>query len=109
MKVVIVLTHAQLQGAYFQEAQRSAMMFSGLGHEVSFVLLDDGVLSLLEGEGYAFGLRKLGRLSGIDGLRVFALESSCRRLIPGAGTAGVEIIDDGAFAQMLLESKVVVF
>lgn len=109
MRVVIALTHSPLQGAQFQEAQRTAMMFGGLGHEVAFVLMDDGVLSLLEGEGYAFGLRKLERLHGIEGLSTYVLESSRRRLVPQANMPMFSRLTDDAFAEMLMVSKVVVF
>lgn len=109
MHVVVVLTHAPLQGGHFQEAQRSAMMFSGLGHRVSFVLMDEGVLSLLEGSGYGFGLKKLGRLQGIDDLGTFVVESSMKRLVPDAVMDGLQLITDSVFAKMLGGSKVVVF
>ena len=107
--MTIALTHSPLQGAQFQEAQRTAMMFGGLGHEVSFVLIDDGVLSLLEGSGYAFGLRKLGRLQGIEGLSTYVLESSRKRLVPHASMPRFKTLSDGDFAGMLMSSKVVVF
>lgn len=85
------------------------MMFGGLGHEVAFVLMDDGVLSLLEGSGYGFGLRKLERLQGIEGLSTYVLESSRRRLVPQAGMPQFRPLSDESFAEMLTSSKVVVF
>ena len=109
MRVVIVLTHPPMQGAYFQEAERSAMMFSGLGHTVDFVLVDGGVLSLLEGRGYRFGLRTLARLSGFDGMSTYFLDSSRLRLAPGASVEGFKPLEDVQFAGMLQDAKVVVF
>ncbi len=97
-----------MQGVHFQEAERAAMMFSGLGHAVDFVLVDDGVLSMLEGSGYSFGLRKLSRVLGIDGLRTYYLESSAR-VRTDARADGFAALTDGQFAEMLLGSKVVVF
>lgn len=107
--MIIALTHSPLQGAQFQEAQRAAMMFGGLGHEVAFVLMDDGVLSLLESNGFGFGLRKLERLNGIEGLNTYVLESSRQRLVPQASMPMFRHISDEDFAEMLKVSKVVVF
>lgn len=109
LRVVVVLSHSPLEGAYFQESQRTAMMFAGLGHTVDYVLVDAGVLSLLEQEGYTAGLRKLGRLRGIDGLRLHALGSSLKNLLHGADAGEVPLLSDGEFADMLTASKVVVF
>ncbi len=109
MRVVVVLTHAPMQGAHFQEAERAAMMFSGLGHAVDFVLMDDAVLSMLEGSGYSFGLRQLGRISGIEGLSTYFLSSSAARLKEMPSMHGFRPLSDEQFASMLQEARVVVF
>lgn len=109
MRVVVVLTHAPLQGAHFQEAERAAMMFSGLGHAVDFVLMDDAVLSMLVGSGYSFGLRQLSRISGIEGLSTYFLSSSASRLNVKTSVPGFRPLPDEQFASMLQEARVVVF
>ena len=107
--MAIVLTHDPLQGAFFTEAERTALMFAGLGHRVDFVLMDGAVRSLLERSGYRFGLKTLARLSGIDGLTMNILHSSMERIGWTADTRGLNILSDGEFADILADAKAVVF
>lgn len=107
--MAVVLTHDPLQGAHFQEAERAALMFAGLGHRVDFVLMDGAVRSLLERSGYGFGLKTLARLSGIEGLTASVLGSSMERVEWRADEHGLNVLTDGEFAEMLMDAKAVVF
>lgn len=106
MRVAVVLTKPPLSSAHAAEAVRLALMFSAMGDEVSLVLMDDGVLWLLERSWGQFGEVTMKNLES-GGIRIL-YHQDASGIVEGLPeiyrAASAEEI-----ASLLLESRAVVF
>ncbi len=110
MRVTVLLTRPPLSTAHVTEALRVSLMLAALGHDVSLVLIDDGVFMLLENMGASFGLETLKRADGADGLHLCVHGDSVRKLLPDMKIpATYSMLETRDIASMILSEKVLVF
>lgn len=108
MKYILAQTHPPLNSAHVTESVRLSYMLLGYGHEVDYVLVDDGVYLLLEWGESSFGKESLKKLTAESGFRLFACTRSAESrslAIPKQCTP----LTPAQIGEKLLESKVVVF
>ncbi len=113
MNATVVLTKPPLSTSHFTEALRVSLMLSALGHRVNLVLIDEGVLILLEKSGSSFGNETLRNAEGVEGLEILIHRGSLERLLHGqdrdCGRKGYRIVDSAELARILLSTKTLVF
>ncbi len=110
MKVTVLLTRPPLSTAHLTEAIRVSLMLSALGHEVYFVLIDDGAFILLEQKGGGFGKETLKRLEDTDAIHIRVHRGSYLRLVPDVPLPeSYGLIGSDELSSLIVSSKTVVF
>jgi len=110
MEICIIATRAPFQTAHFTEAVRIALMSAALENSVHFIMIDEGVLALLEKRGAHFGGESLRTLEGLDNLHIGAHDASISRFIgQEEALEGIRIMNAAHIAELLIHSRTVVF
>jgi len=113
MDATVVLTKPPLSTSHFTEALRVSLMLCALGHRVNFVLIDEGVLILLEKSGSRFGTETLRNAEGVEGLEILIHKGSLDRFFHNkdrfGNWKGYRVVDSAELAQIMLSTKTLVF
>ncbi len=110
MKASVLLTKPPLSTAHLTEALRVSFMLAALGHEVDFIMIDDGVFILLEQGDGRFGKETLRMAENTENIHFHVHGGSFRRLLQNARLPeNYSIIGSEELSEKLISSKVLVF
>jgi len=110
MKAAVMLTKPPLSTTHLTEAVRVSFMLAALGHEVDFIMIDDGVFILLEQGDDRFGKETLRRAENTENIRLHVHGGSFRRLLRNVQLPeNYSIIESEELSEKLISSKVLVF